>query len=480
MQHIHVNDLLGQAQEHHNKGRFKEAEAMYNAILSRHMDDASILYLLGTLYMQMGKNGLARLLLESSLKRKPGDHNAWNHLGICYKVEFFKEKAGMCFDKASRLAPDDANYPSNWAGCFINEGMPDRAIELADKALEIQPDNTQAKWHKGLALLEKQDWSAWDLMEHRLDPRSGCNTAIRNYADDGMTPWWDGKSKGLVAIHGEQGIGDEVMFSTCIEDAVATGAEIVFECTPRMASLFDRSLPCKVVGTHQLDGKEWRNGRKVDYKCAVGSLGKLFRPSDQSFPGKPYLKPNPRRMRHWKKMLAQLDRKPKIGLAWQGGVPSTRLDLRTIPLQSLEPLLRQNATFVSLQYTKHAQDEVNALKEQTGLQILHWKAANSQHLITKDQQLTDVEFGQMDDYAALVSSLDLVISVCQTAIHIAGGLGVPCWCLTPYAPAWRYGVTGNMPWYDSVTLIRQKDADWAPVIQQVSNMLELELKSKAA
>jgi len=81
--------------------------------------------------------------------------------------------------------------------------------------------------------------------------------------------------------------------------------------------------------------------------------------------------------------------------------------------------------------------------------------------------------------AALVSRLDLVISVCQTAIHVAGALGVPCWCLVPSEPSWRYGAGDStvIPWYNSVRLIRQvnKSNDWLPVIMNVTSRLGEEM-----
>jgi hypothetical protein len=461
-----AHDLLEDAQQLHSRGDLNEAEKRYHALFNREMDNSGLMYLIGTLHMQRGNHGLAALLLSESLKRNKFAE-AWNNLGICFKKEFFKEKAATCFQEASKLKPQDADFPSNESGCYINEGMPEKAIELTDRALSINPDHVQSKWHKSLALLELQRWKeGFELYESRLLPEAGNNTAIRNYADKGMTPWWDGKSKGLVAIHGEQGIGDEILFATCMDEAIQTGAEIVFECTPRMEDLFRRSLACRVVGTHRTDGSEWREGRHVDYKCGVGSLGKFYR-SDGKFPGTPYLLPNAGLKRSYAKRLKSLGPKPKIGIAWQGGVPVTRIDLRTIRLNEMLPILKQDADFISLQYTKAAKGEVEMFKEEHGIRIIHWKEA--------------AEAQNMDEYASMMSNLDMVISVCQTAIHVAGGLGVPCLCLTPYAPAWRYGMVGNMDWYGSVDLIRQvKGDDWSKAIAEAADRLSGFLASRYA
>jgi ADP-heptose:LPS heptosyltransferase len=121
----------------------------------------------------------------------------------------------------------------------------------------------------------------------------------------------------------------------------------------------------------------------------------------------------------------------------------------------MKPILNQDATFISLQY-KDA-PEIVEFENETGIKIHHWPHA----MQTKDY----------DDTVAMISQLDLVISVTQAAIHVAGALGVPCWVLTPKAPMWRYGLTGDkMPWYKSVKLYRQK-SDWVHVISDVATDL---------
>lgn len=476
MQIFAVDKLLKEGTDRHRKAMeaqekterqrlWNEAENIYNSILNQIGEDqttirANVLYLLGT--MDMTRNWYERgaIMLELATQAEPTFFQAWNNLGICRKNQWDKQRAGAAFRKAIEIDPETADYWSNWAGCYINEGKPERCLELANKALEVDPNHVQGRWHKALALLELQRFEeAWEHHEARLNSESNCNVAVRNYADEGVTPWWDGKSDGLIAIHGEQGLGDEIMFASCIPDLMKEGREFVFESSPRTADLFARSLPCKVVGTHKLDGSEWKGDRKVDFKVGVGSLAKYCRNTEEDFPGIPYLVPNPKYAKQWKKKFAQLSDKPKIGIAWQGGMPTTRVDLRSIPLFYWTDVLDKDVTWVSLQYTKAAAEEVAAVKEHIGVNIHHWgEVAHAKNL---------------DEYASLISELDLVISVCQTAIHISGGLGVECWCLTPSAPAWRYGVKGNMPWYNSVDLMRQeKGEDWGPLMGRVSQRLE--------
>lgn len=459
MKFVNAEDLFNQAQEEHRKGNHDVAESMYNALLNKSPGNHFILFQLGTLHMQKGNSGLAVELLNKSVERNPDFGPAWNHLGICLKKVDHNKSSDFAFEQAEKYLPNVADIPNNRAAIYVNNGTPEECLKHANKALAIDPNHSMARWHKALALLEMQKWDeAWPWHEARLDPGSGCDVAHRNYSKDSETPWWDGKSKGLVVVHGEQGLGDEIMFSSCLPDALKTGAKFVIECNPRLQGLFQRSFPeCEVFGTHKTDGEEWKNGRSVDFKIALGSLPKFCRKKEEDFPGEPFLKADPERAKVYRQRLYAISDKPKIGIAWQGGVRRTRADLRSIHLPLLKPILEQDADFISLQYHQTAKDDCEELFEKTGLVVQHWEEAATG--------------ADMDDQAALVSQLDLVITVCQTCNHVAGGLGVPCWIMVPSRPSWREGVTGNMPWYESVTLYRQTE-DWSQVINQVSNDLK--------
>ena len=454
---VNVGDLFNEAQEHHKSGNTDLALQMYHAILSKAVGDPMVLYQIGTIHMQKNNPGIAVELLGKVVERKPDFGQAWNHLGICLKKVDHTKSADFAFEQAEKFLPNKPDVPNNRAGMYVNNGTPDKVLEHVERALSLDPNHVGARWHKALAFLEKQDWEhAWEWHEARLDPDSGCDVANRNYMVGADTPWWDGKAKGLVALHGEQGLGDEIMFASCIPDAIKTGAKFVIECNPRLHGLFQRSFPqCEVHGTHKTDGEEWKNGRTVDYKCALGTLPKFFRRKESDFPGTSYLKVDSQKANaYWQQLYAIGDR-PKIGITWQGGVQRTRMDLRSIYLPKLAPILSLDADFISLQYHQSAREDIETLYNETGLEVQHWEEAAT---------------GQdMDDQAALISQLDLVVSVCQTVVHVSGGVGIPTLVMTPNKPSWRYGFIGNMPWYESVDLVRQASVEWEPTILEVKD-----------
>jgi len=131
--------------------------------------------------------------------------------------------------------------------------------------------------------------------------------------------------------------------------------------------------------------------------------------------------------------------------------------MRSIPLAQWAPLLQSaGVQCVSLQYTE-CSAEIAAVESATGVRIADWREVRD----------------ELEHTAALITALDLVISVCTTAIHLGGALGRPVWVLAPYSPEWRYGIAGDgMPWYPSVTMFRQpRYGEWEPVIERVAREL---------
>ena len=116
--------------------------------------------------------------------------------------------------------------------------------------------------------------------------------------------------------------------------------------------------------------------------------------------------------------------------------------------------------FIDLQYT-NSHEERSALELETGLSLWHWS-----HAIQ--------DYGET---AALVTALDLVITVCTSLVHLTGALGKPAWVLVPNPPGWRYVCSGaDMPWYPSVRLFRQDSPMiWHPVLQSIREALDDEI-----
>ncbi|QNJ07769.1 tetratricopeptide repeat family protein [Synechococcus sp. Minos11] len=240
-----------------------------------------------------------------------------------------------------------------------------------------------------------------------------------------------------VVVFGEQGIGDTIMMASMLPELQQHAASVKLLLTPRLLPLFEATFP-DIPCSSEMNFAQF----KAMERCyALGSLGRFFRPSPESCSGQPYLQVPPELLMHWKQTLQSLGSGLKIGVAWRGGGTLENKKQRSMTLPLLLPLLQTpGIQWVNLQYGNVA-DELEELRNNHQIKIHHFEG------ITQDLLQT----------TALTQALDLVITVQQTALHIAGAVGTSAWVLLPQDAEWRYGRSkSTMPWYASVELFRQQ------------------------
>lgn len=446
-------EVLNQALGLHKIQRFEEASRLYNALLNRNPFDEGLLFLMGDMYLRMQCSGLAINLLSNLLQVNPKHSNAWCNLGIGYRQEDRYDEAIKCWDKAIALDGDTVEVCSNMAGLYADRSQPEEALHWIDRALAIDPNMVEARWQRGLVLLTLRRWAeGWDDYEYRLklehfDTRPSLGLS-----------YWDFTPTEHLYVHGEQGIGDEIMFLSCLDDLLPPLADrITVEVNPAVEAIVKQTWPHIRVVTEPVPGN-------YTAKVALASLAAHFRRSEGAFPGKPYLKPSRELVARYRRQLEALGPGPYLAIAWHGGAKRTRVVDRSMTLDKLKPLL-ERYTCVSGQY-EHTNPYVQKDREEHGL-----------------VKLDDASSGlDMHAQAALFSAVDAIVTVQQTAVHVAGAVGTPCFVMVNKQPHWRYHQSGNMPWYRSVELIRQEtQGEWGPVVQRVESMLaELSRQKRAA
>jgi tetratricopeptide (TPR) repeat protein len=487
-----LDALLLRAGELHNGGDLSAARALYQNVLRRDAANKDALYRLGVIAAQSEDYAGARKLLEKAvafdphfvdgwnalanieklhehweeaerlyhraLALNPGAAAVWSNLGLCLREAGRFDAAQTALQRSLELAPNFAEALLNLATVAVDQGRPQQALEMLHRVLALEPDLAEA--HTALAhlLLQNGEFAAgW----HEYEWRFKCLDAKRQ--PQYPFPRWDGTpiKDRVLLVRAEQGLGDQIMFASCLPDAIERVGECLVECEPRLAGLFTRSFPqARVYPYRAKIGPQWAQcGFAPDYQIHLGSLPGLFRRDAADFPQRgAYLHADPVRTEQWREQLARLGPGRKIGISWRGGAPRTRRTLRTAALAELAPLWAQKDTvFVSLQYGD-CDNELSEFVTQTGNAVTHWQQA-------------------LDDYdetAALVSALDLVISVQTAVVHLAGALAKPVWVLVPVVPEWRYMAHGaRMPWYPTVNLVRQTvRGDWASVCHDVGKDLD--------
>ena len=334
----------------------------------------------------------------------------------------------------------------------------DQAKDCYERALALDQGDVQAHVNRGMLRILTGDFEhGWPEYEWRVRTEE----LIASYQRFPM-PRWEGSllAGRTILVHAEQGLGDEIMYGSCIPELIAQAGHCVVECADRLVPLFSRSFPQATIrGMAKGDVTEWLKDLPIiDVQIPAGSLPLLLRHKAADFPReRPYLKADPVRIAAWRARLADLPSGLKIGLSWRGGVPVTGNVLRSIPLERMLPLLQQKGiNFISLQYGE-ARGDLDRVARLHGISIQHWQEA-------------------IDDYeetAALMCALDLSITVCTAVVHLGGALGRPVWAMAPLRPEARYGSSGDsMPWYATVRMFRQTAyGDWDSVIAKVAREL---------
>lgn len=403
--------------------------------------------------IRVGAYEAAIAVLMEALEAHPTAAELHAALGLAHQKAHQPQLALACYEKARSLGASGAELFNNLGYVLRELGRLPEAISCYDQAIALQPDFPLARFYRALARLLTGDYvRGWPEYETRLisedNPRRP--DPFERWAGEPLT----GRT---ILVWGEQGLGDEIMFASCIPEIVEASGRCVIECSAKLETLFRRSFPRARVYAAQPDRSVPVpiKAEAIDCEVPIGSLPLYLRRSAEAFPRhQGYLKADPECVARWRDRLSSLGAGLKVGVSWQGGSHLSRSPLRSIPLPQWLPILgTEGARFVSLQYGDAA-PALDEFASRHGTRIAHWQEAIEDY----------------DETAALVSALDLVISVQTAIVHLAGALGRRAWVMVSYCPEWRYGFAGeNMPWYPSVRMFRQPSfGEWQPVIAAVA------------
>ena len=469
------------------RGQLERAAALLRRLLKLEPDDADARLWLARTLADAGRSGEA---LEELLRlRKQSPQRSEVHLEIAmvyYDVGRFENalaavtrtleldpaslKArryhgillGECGDPEAALAelegllgeqPGDAELLSviGVQLCALNRY--DEGIARFRQALERDPQHARAHTNLAFALLATGDFAnGWRHQRMKWGLRA---EARQRPALEG--PMWNGEPLAGKSLYvwAEQGLGDHIMFGGMFPDLLAAGAACTLEVHARLQPLFARSFP----GAKVIAKRPRRHGEApaADYHAPMSGLGEFLRPERERFPRHAgYLSADLSRRLRWRTRLTALGPGLRVGISWRGGTERTGLRQRSIALEQWGAILRRPATrFVSLQYGDCRQEL--AAMHAAGVDIAHWQEA----------------VDDFDECAALLSELDLVVSVPTTVIHLAGALARPVWVLVPARPGWRYLLEGeSLPWYPAARLFRQETpGEWDPLLERVARAI---------
>jgi tetratricopeptide (TPR) repeat protein len=444
------------------RGHYREADEVFRLSLKEDPDLATAHSNRATTLLALGKYAEAEAAARKGLELNPKSVHAMIALGGALWEQRRVDECDATYASAEAIDPDHPQLLNalGWIA-MISKGDLARAQSYLERARAVAPDSPNNHVLLARVLLMQQRFAeGWDEYEWRKRSPSRSDVYTKF-----PYPYWNAEplENKTIVVNGEQGLGDEIMFASCLPEIASIAGRCILYCERRLEPLFRRSFPSAEVhgGSHLpsledpfpiLDG--------VDFQVAAGSLPRLYRRHASDFPPhRGYLNADREKADKWRKRLATLGPGMKVGLSWKGGTPLTDQTRRTLTLEELEPVLRvAGIHWVSLQFGD-CKAELADRAKRLGTPIHHWQDA----------------VDDLDETAALICALDLRISVCNTQVHLCGGLGREVWVLAPLMPDWRYGYEGErMLWYPAARMFRQSRArDWAAVLERLKDELAL-------
>jgi len=453
---------LGLSHSLEHAGRLADALTATRDAIAQGHDSLNMHLRLAELLSHAGDWTLAAGVLASAVERWRDSTEAVARLSTAY-VRLGQTDRALQLCRAKMLdATRSVDALANLAVVYQQRGEFDRAATRFRALLRKDPNHVLANVNYALILLAKGDFAAgWQRYHWRWEmatsgPRPKERLPVKR---------WNGESLAgkTILVQAEQGVGDDIMFASCLPELETRADQVIWECDRRLLPLFARSFPrTRMLGTKgSPELTSVVDARDIDVQIAAGCLPEFLRAQRTDFPVRPrYLVADPSKRTTWKHRLDSIGESPKIGISWRGGSQRHERDRRSTVLSDWQPILSHNgAQFVNLQYDA-TQAEVDDAGTQLGITL---------HDFPESRPLED-----LDNFAALLTALDLVISVTNSTVHLAGALGIETWALVPSVPTWRWMTAGEqMPWYSTVRLFRQQQPwQWRQLMCRVRDELD--------
>jgi hypothetical protein len=389
---------------------------------------------------------------RKALALAPDDVGILDNLGLVLQRLGQHEEALTCFDQAIALAPAFANPLFNRARSLLAMLRLEEAIAALDAVIAIAPDHAKAYWNKALTQLMRGNFDDGWVLRERVRAMGGI-LVDRKFAQ----PQWRGEGPiagRTILLHGDEGLGDTIQYLRYVGKVAQLGARVILQVDDPVQPLLSGLAGAAMCLPRSAGGLP-----DFDLHCPLSALPLAFNTRLETIPSEvPYLPAPPQPLRQvWDERLGPHD-KMRIGLVWCGNRAHGDDRQRSMPLQTMCRLLDVKARFFSLQKEPRPADR-QTLRERP--EIVDFTA----HL---------ADFAET---AAMLSCLDLVITVDTSVAHLAGALARPTWILLAHAPDYRWMLDReDSPWYPTARLFRQSASrDYEEVLERVRAELKAHL-----
>lgn len=399
---------------------------------------------LGLALRAVGDVDAADAAFYAAIEADPAFGAAYYNLGSGHLQRWDLDGARLHYRRSVELLPLFPAAYNNLGLTHLRAGDVDSAVPMFNRAITFHPEFVDAHWNLAHALLLRGDFSrGWEEYEWRWKKREFESLRARY----GM-PDWDGSSAGgeRLLVFAEQGFGDLLQIARFLPLLGAQGVHVILEVPQSMVRLLStlRGVGEIVARSDTIP--------QADACCGIMSIPYHCCATRSILPGTmPYLRASVAQTAMWQSRLPFSEPRLRVGIAWKGSATNPAGSYRSMNVHELNSLLDvPGVEWISLQKEESHPQQQSVFPHRRFHDVSHF--------------LTD-----FSETAALIMSLDLVISVDTAVAHLAGALGKPVWTLISQPPDWRWLLgTTQSPWYPTMTLYRQSEhGAWAPTIGAV-------------
>ena len=436
-------------------GKFQDAEKVYKIAIELNSNHAQAHYNLGNIYVKLNNYEKAEKFYKKAIEINSDYVIAYNNLGYIYWLMGKFEKSEKNYEKAISIDPNYLEAYSNLGVTLQYMCKFDEAEFNYKKAININPNYPEAYSNWALTLMYKGSYKeSFRLSEWRWKTKNNKNKMLNT-----NKPLWSNQSNQKVYVWREQGIGDEIMFCSMINELIEEkSAKVILNCDQRLIPLFKRSLNNDIIYN---DDKFDISEDDYDYHIPIASLANFFRFDSTQFKktSKGYLQHDKAKTDQINSILVKNSKTKIIGISWKTTSSKGLANFRNIPLMELiKSISKLNIKFVNIQYGD-TKKEILEIKEKLDIEIFTFNKIDN--------------FKDIDSLASLMAACDKIVTIDNSTAQLAGSLGLDTCLLLSSAPDVRWGHQGTSCfWYDSIKIYRQKKlGDWSGPLEHLEEDL---------
>jgi tetratricopeptide (TPR) repeat protein len=448
---------------------------------------------------ELGRTDEAIEQYSTALESAYGDPDTHYNLGVLFESLEQLDRACDHYKKALKTDPNHPEVNFNLGNVLQSLGQLETAMEKYKKVIEVMPDHAKSHVNLGHALLKSGDKKGAEnhwrqaLVINNEFADAHVNLALLNFELGNISEGWKGfewrnkaESYGSpqrqfpqpnwdgsplngkeIILWGEMGLGDEISYASMIPDVLRQGGKVTIECTQRLVPLFTRSFEgAEVYAAPYAPAEDGH--RFYDFQSSFPSLGRYFRNTVGDFPSIDdqyiYLKADPSQKAYLQEQLKDISDKPKIGLCWSSNLVKDEFRHFYASIREMEPLLSLTGVDFVCLVPANVDDDIATALIECGVTI---------HVLEGLDLKQDV-----DGVAALLSSLDIVVSCLSTVTELAGALGVRTLGFIGENSHSQWMGTDDVLWFPNTHYhAKHKSKPWKPLFVDISlevkNILEL-------